>query len=61
MELTIKELISYLAQQSEEQILELLNLTSQDILERFEDVVEDRYDYLLQELELLEEEEKEIY
>jgi len=59
MELTIKELISHLAQRGEEQVLELLNLTSQDILERFEDVVEERYDYLINELELLQEEDKE--
>jgi hypothetical protein len=57
MELTIKELVSHLAQRSEEQVVELLNLTSQDILERFEDIVEERYEYLMRELELLNEEE----
>lgn len=57
MELTIKELIEHLAQRSEEQVIELLNITSQDILDRFEDLVEDRYDYLIRELELLDEEE----
>jgi hypothetical protein len=32
-------------------ILELLDLTSSDILDRFEDVVEDNYDKLIKEIE----------
>ena len=61
MELTIKELIAHLAQHcSEDEIIELLDLNSQDILDRFEDIVEERYDYILREVELLEEEEDEI-
>jgi hypothetical protein len=59
MQLTLQELINHLAQNyNEVQILELLNIDSQDILDRFEDIVENRYSYILAEIELLEEEDE---
>jgi hypothetical protein len=36
---------------NEVDIVELLDLTSSDILDRFEDVVEDNYDKLIKEIE----------
>ena len=51
MNLTIAELIEKLGVLDEVDILELLDLTSTDILHRFEDVVEDNYDKLIKEIE----------
>jgi len=49
--LTLAELIEKLGVLDEVDILELLDLTSSDILDRFEDVVEDNYDKLIKEIE----------
>ena len=51
MNLTISELIEKLSVYDEVDIVELLDLTSSDILDRFEDVVEDNYDKLIKEIE----------
>ena len=50
MNLTLAELIEKLSVLDEVDILELLDLTSADILCRFEDVVEDNYDKLIKEI-----------
>jgi hypothetical protein len=50
MNLTINELKEKLMQFDEIDILELLDLTSEDILDRFEDVVEDKYEMLRKEI-----------
>lgn len=49
--LTLAELIEKLSVLNEVDIVELLDLTSSDILDRFEDVVEDNYDKLIKEIE----------
>jgi len=51
VELTIEELKDRLMQFSELDVVELLDLTSEDILDRFEDVLEDRYDILIKEIQ----------
>jgi len=51
MTLTLAELIEKLSVLDEVDILELLDLTSSDILYRFEDVVEDNYDKLIKEID----------
>ena len=51
VELTIEELKERLMQVNELDVVELLDLTSEDILDRFEDVVEDRYDILIKEIQ----------
>lgn len=51
MNLTISELIEKLSVYNEIDILELLDLTSSDILNRFEDLVEENYDKLIKEIE----------
>ena len=50
VELTIDELKEKLMQFNELDIIELLDLTSEDILDRFEDILEDRYDILIKEI-----------
>jgi len=50
VELTIDELKEKLMQFDETVILELLDLTSADILNRFEDVIEDNYEHLIKEI-----------
>jgi len=49
--LTLAELIEKLNMLDEVDIVELLDLTSSDILDRFEDVVEENYDKLIKEIE----------
>jgi hypothetical protein len=49
--LTLAELIEKLSVYNEIDILELLDLTSSDILDRFEDLVEENYDKLIKEIE----------
>jgi hypothetical protein len=49
--LTLPELIDKLSQMDEVDIIELLNLTTYDILVRFEDLVEDNYDKLIRIIE----------
>ena len=48
--LTLVELKEKLMQFDELDLIELLNLTSEDILDRFEDVVEDKYEMLRKEI-----------
>jgi hypothetical protein len=50
MNLTINELKEKLMQFDEIDILELLDLTSEDILNRFEDLIEHNYDKLIKEV-----------
>ena len=51
MNLTIPELIEKLSVLDEIELLEILEITSVDILNRFEDVVEDNYDKLIKEID----------
>ena len=51
VELTIEELKDRLMQFSELDVVELLDLTSEDILDRFEEVLEDRYVILIKEIQ----------
>jgi hypothetical protein len=51
MNLTIPELIEKLSVIDEIEIIEMLGLTSLDILTRFEDIVENNYDKLIEEIE----------
>jgi hypothetical protein len=53
-------LMERLRHYDEIQILELLDLSSDDILNRFQDVVLARREYLMRELEVLEDPEEEI-
>jgi hypothetical protein len=48
--LTLVELKEKLMQFDELDLIELLDLTSEDILDRFEDVVEDKYEMLRKEV-----------
>lgn len=50
MNLTLAELKEKLMQFDEIDLIELLDLTSEDILNRFEDVIEDRYETLKKEI-----------
>jgi hypothetical protein len=50
MNLTIDELKEKLMQFDETSLIELLDLTSADILDRFEDVIQDKYDILIREI-----------
>ena len=51
MNLTIPELIEKLSVIDEIEIIEMLDITSLDILTRFEDIVENNYDKLIEEIE----------
>ena len=48
--LTFEELCDELSKVEETQLLELLDLRSDDIVSRFRDVIEDNYDVLLAEV-----------
>jgi len=50
MNLTVPELIEKLSVRDEIEIIEMLDLTSLDILTRFEDIVENNYDKLIEEI-----------
>ena len=51
MQLTLEELKERLAERLDEiTLLELLNITSYDLVERFSDLVEDNYDKLQKEI-----------
>jgi hypothetical protein len=51
MNLTLEELKEKLIEQVDEVILlELLSLTSEDIVDRFEDIIELKYETLIQEV-----------
>lgn len=51
MNLSFKELKEKLKRIDEVTLLELLNIHSDDIIERFEDYIEDRHEQLLKEIE----------
>jgi len=51
VELTIDEVKHRLMQFSEVDVIELLDLTSEDILDRFEDIIEERYEILIKEIQ----------
>jgi len=52
MQLTLEELKERLANRLDEvTLLELLNITSYDLVERFEDIIEERYEHLCKEIE----------
>ena len=51
VELTIDEVKHRLMQLSEVDVVELLDLTSEDILDRFEDIIEERYEILIKEIQ----------
>jgi hypothetical protein len=52
MQLTLEELKERLANRLDEvTLLELLNITSYDLVERFEDLIEERYEHLCNEIE----------
>lgn len=54
--LTVHELIELMKHWDVEFLCETLNLTPEDILERFEDRVDERYDECLAEVEIFDEE-----
>lgn len=49
--ITLRELAERLKREEETYLLELLGLTSEDIVERFMDIIEDRYDEIIGEYE----------
>jgi len=50
MTTTFVELKEKLCREEECFLLELLGITSEDIVERFQDIIEDKFDFLLMEL-----------
>lgn len=56
---TVNDLCDYLESISEVDILELLDITSEELVARFRDRIEDQYEYLLSEFENLNKEEEE--
>lgn len=53
MTMTIIELEEYIKRNVDEvDLLELLNITAEDLVEAFHDQIEDEFDYLVKELEL---------
>lgn len=54
MEITLVELNEKLRSQSEYQLIEWLGITSEDIVGRFQDMIEDGYEFLLSEIEDIE-------
>lgn len=52
MATTVPELKEWLITLDEVTLLELLGLTSEDLVDRFEDLIEDNFDRLLTEKEL---------
>lgn len=51
MSLTLEEIKERLKKLDETSLLELLNITSDQIVERFEDLIEEREDYFIRDLE----------
>lgn len=49
--LTLRDLVDKLEQIDEVSLLEILNITSEDIVERFLDFIEDNYERLITEFE----------
>jgi hypothetical protein len=53
MTMTIEELKEYISHNVDEvDVLELLNISSEDLVEAFHEVVEDKFDKLIADLEL---------
>ena len=50
---TLQDLCMHLERVEETLLVELLNLRSEDIVERFRDIIEENYDRLLGEIEIL--------
>ena len=51
MPLTLVDIIDKLRMIDEVSLLEVLEITSEDIVDRFEDRIEERMDYLLEDLQ----------
>lgn len=51
MSLTLHDACNKLKQLPEIELLEVLDISSEDIVDRFEDVIEERLEYLLEDLE----------
>lgn len=51
MNLTIPEIVDRLKQLDEVTLLELLNITSEDIVNRFDDIIEDRVELLTKQVD----------
>lgn len=51
MSLTLHELCEKLKQLDEISVLELLNISSEELIERFQDEIEERYDNLTEQFE----------
>ena len=51
MSLTFEDVVIKLKQIDEVSLLEVLQISSEDIVDRFEDRIESRYDYLIDELQ----------
>lgn len=49
IELTLEELKARLKRYDELTLLELLNISSEEIVERFDDIIEEKYDVLIKE------------
>lgn len=58
MAILFYELLEKLKRENETDILEILNLTTEDIVERFKDEIEERYELLLSYYEEEEDEEE---
>lgn len=51
MSLTLADVIEHLKKLDETTLLEVLDLSAEDIVDRFPDKIEERLDYLLEDLE----------
>ena len=49
--ITFKELCEKLSETEETILVEILELNSEDIVDRFSDIIDDKYDYLIREFE----------
>lgn len=56
MQLTFEEICEHLKKYDETMLLELLNITSEEIVEKFQDKIEDNMDALAKEIDNEEEE-----
>jgi len=59
-EVTLVELKAKLADMEETYLLELLQLKSEDLVDRFEDIIEDRFEDLVGEIEEMEDDGDEV-
>lgn len=58
MSYTFQELLNKLKQEEEVILLEVLKISSEDLVDRFEDIIESKMDFLFSEYELNEGEEE---